>query len=251
MKIITWNVNGLRAAYSKGFLDWFKKANPDILCLQEIKLQEEQIPKELKYYTGYNKYWNYAERRGYSGTVIFSKIKPKKVNYSMDGGKFDDEGRLITLEFDDYFLTNVYAPHSRRDLSRLEFKIEFYDVMLKYFKKLKKKPNIICGDFNIAHKEIDLARPKDNVNNAGFTKEERELMDKTLKLGLVDTFRIFTKENGHYTWWSYMHNARKRNIGWRIDYVLVSEKLKSRVKNGFILPDVMGSDHCPAGVDFK
>ncbi|MBN1160265.1 MAG: exodeoxyribonuclease III [Candidatus Diapherotrites archaeon] len=252
MKIVTWNVNGLRAAYSKGFLKWMEKYSPDILCLQETKLQEEQIPKELKDHSEYYKYWGFAKKRGYSGTAVFTKEKPVNVSYKMDGGKFDDEGRIITLEFKNYFLVNIYAPHSRHDLSRLEFKVEFMDVLIKYLKSLeKKKPIILCGDYNIAHREIDLARPKDNVENPGFRPEERAKMDKLIDSGFVDTFRMFTKGNGHYTWWSYRMNARKRNIGWRIDYVLVSKKLSKNIKNAFILSDVMGSDHCPAGVEFK
>jgi len=242
MKIISWNVNGIRAVLKKGFADFVDKSNPDILCLQETKAHPDQVDKLLDDYEHH--YWNSADKKGYSGTAVFSKIKPLKVVY---GGGLDEgetEGRVITLEYDNFYLVNVYTPNSQRGLTRLTYRQKWDKAFLKYLKELD-KPVVLCGDLNVAHKEIDLARPKNNVKNAGFTPEERNGFDKYLAVGFVDTFRIFTTEGEHYSFWSYMFNARKKNIGWRIDYFCVSEKLKSKVKSSRILKRVMGSDHAP------
>jgi exodeoxyribonuclease-3 len=242
MKIISWNVNGIRAVLKKGFADFVDKSNPDILCLQETKAHPDQVDKLLDDYEHH--YWNSADKKGYSGTAVFSKIKPLKVVY---GGGLDEgetEGRVITLEYDNFYLVNVYTPNSQRGLTRLTYRQKWDKAFLKYLKELD-KPVVLCGDLNVAHKEIDLARPKNNVKNAGFTPEERNGFDKYLAVGFVDTFRIFTTEGEHYSFWSYMFNARNKNIGWRIDYFCVSEKLKSKVKSSRILKRVMGSDHAP------
>jgi len=233
----------------KGFIDFVKKTNPDILCLQETKGTEDQagIGVELHQYFHY---WNAAKKAGYSGTAVLTKTKPLKVTNGIGIAQHDDEGRVVTLEFDNFYLVNVYVPNSKRDLSRLDYRAKEWDVdFLKYLKKLeKKKPLIFCGDLNVAHKEIDLTNPKANENNHGFTPQERAGFDNLVKAGFIDTFREFNKEGGHYTWWSQMGNCRKRNIGWRIDYFLISPALRKPLKDAFILKDVMGSDHCPVGI---
>jgi len=263
LKIISWNVNGIRAVLKKGFLDFVKKYDPDILCLQETKAQPGQAVIDLPQF---EEYWNSATRKGYSGTAIFTKVKPISIINGLQfngkypkelkdgfGGENDDEGRVITAEFDNFYLVNVYTPNSKRSLERLEYRHKFWDpLFLKYLKKLdKKKPVMFCGDLNVAHKEIDLARPKDNRKNAGFTDEEREGFDNFAKGGFVDTFRLFNKEGKNYTWWSYFSHARDRNIGWRIDYFSVSKRFQNKIKNSFILPNVLGSDHCPVGIDLE
>ena len=244
MKLISWNVNGLRACVGKGFLDFFNEVDADIFCIQETKLQEGQINLELE---GYHQYWNYAEKKGYSGTAVFTKVEPISVFYGIDIEEHDNEGRVITLEYDAFYLVNVYTPNSQRELARLDYRMKWEDDFKSYLKNLAaKKPVILCGDLNVAHKEIDLKNPSTNRKNAGFTDEEREKMTVLLESGFIDTFRYFypDKEDA-YTWWSYMRQAREKNVGWRIDYFIVSEILLNRIKSASIHSDVMGSDHCP------
>ena len=250
MKFISWNVNGIRACVKKGFLDFFCEADADIFCIQESKMQEGQLALELD---GYYQYWNYAEKKGYSGTGIFTKKEPLWVSYGMGIEEHDREGRIITLEFDDYYFITVYTPNSQSELARLSYRMKWEDDFLMYLKKLEeKKPVIFCGDLNDAHQEIDLKNPKTNRKNAGFTDEEREKMTKLQEAGFVDTFRYFYPDReGIYSWWSYRFHARKNNAGWRIDYFMVSELLKDRLKDAKILTDVMGSDHCPIELDFE
>ena len=244
-KIISWNVNGIRAAQKKGFNDFIKKEKPDIICLQETKAHPDQVNIGLDDYK--YKYWNSAQKKGYSGTAIFSKIKPIEIEYGLNIDKHDSEGRVITLYFSNYNLVTVYTPNSKRDLSRLDYRQKEWDTdFLKFLKTIENdNPVIFCGDLNVAHKEIDLKNPKTNKRNAGFTDEEREGFDNYINAGFIDTFREFNSDAEHYTWWSYMFNARKRNIGWRIDYFCVSKILKDKLKKSYILPDVMGSDHAP------
>lgn len=250
MKLISWNVNGLRACLQKGFMDYFNKADADIFCIQEIKLQEGQINLELK---GYHQYWNYAERKGYSGTAVFSKIRPINVFYGMDKNEHNKEGRVITLEFDEFYLVTVYTPNSQDGLARLEYRMQWDDDFRMYVKKLDtEKPVIFCGDLNVAHKEIDLKNPKTNVKNAGFTIEERNKFSELLNSGFIDTFRYFYPDReGAYSWWSYRFNARKNNAGWRVDYFCVSERLKERLVSADIHMEVLGSDHCPIELVIK
>lgn len=250
MKLISWNVNGLRSVLKKNFLGFVKEHDPDVLCLQETKSPKEDIEVKLD---GYHQYWNHAERAGYSGTVVFAKIKPRLVINGLGIAKHDSEGRVITLEFDDFFLINVYVPNSKRDLSRLSYRSREWNVdFLKYLKKLEKKKSVIfCGDLNVAHKEIDLTHPQSNERNHGFTPEERLGFDNIIQAGFIDTFREFEKGPGHYTWWSPMGGCRQRNIGWRIDYFCISSSLRPRLRASFILPEVLGSDHCPAGITMK
>ena len=247
--MISWNVNGLRAALKKGFDDFVQNEDPDILCIQEIKLQADQV--ELNF-SEYHDYWNYAAKKGYSGTAIFTKEKPLNSFNDMGIIKHDNEGRVITLEYENFFLVNVYTPNSQRGLTRLEYRQLWDKDFLAYMKNLEtSKPVIFCGDLNVAHKEIDLARPKDNHHNAGFTDEEREDFSRILAAGFIDTFREFNQEGGNYSWWSYMFNARPNNVGWRIDYFVISEVLRPNLKNAFILAEVMGSDHCPVGIEIE
>jgi len=246
-KMISWNVNGLRAVLKKGFLDFLKDSDPDFLCIQETKLQEGQVDLDLP---EYNDYWNYAVKKGYAGTAILTKYKPVGVYNDMGIVMHDNEGRIITLEYENFYFVNVYTPNSQRGLTRLEYRQVWDKDFLAYMKNLEgNKPVIFCGDLNVAHKEIDLARPKDNRHNAGFTDEEREDFDKIVDAGFIDTFREFNKEGGNYSWWSYMFNARANNVGWRIDYFLISQMLRPHLKDAFILSDVMGSDHCPVGIE--
>ena len=249
-KIISWNVNGIKSAVNKGLVDFVKKSKPDIVCLQETKSPKVQPEINLK---GYELYWNYAQRAGYSGTAIFSKIAPAKVINDIGIEKHDQEGRVITAEYDDFYLVNVYVPNSKRKLERLDYRVNEWDVdFLKYLKKLaKKKPVIFCGDLNVAHTEIDLTNPKTNHKNHGFTPQERAGFDNIIKAGFLDAFRLHTPDPEHYTWWSPMNNCRGRNIGWRIDYFCVSQALKSKIKTCKILKDVMGSDHCPVELVLK
>ena len=249
-KMISWNVNGLRAIYKKGFVDIFNEINADIFCFQETKLQEGQIDLNLP---GYEMYWNYAEKKGYSGTAIFTKIKPISVTKGIGIEEHDKEGRVITLEFENYYLVTVYTPNSQTELARLDYRMKWEKDFKAYIKELeKKKPVVICGDLNVAHKEIDLKNPKTNRKNAGFTDEEREKFTELLNDGFIDTFRYFyPNEEGKYSWWSYRFSARKKNAGWRIDYFLVSEALKDKLKSADILSDIMGSDHCPVELILK
>ena len=244
MRIVSWNVNGLRACVKKGFLDYFAEVDADIFCVQEIKLQEGQIELDLD---GYNQYWNYAVKKGYSGTAVFTKIEPLSVSYGVGIEEHDGEGRVITLEFEEFYLVNVYTPNSQRELTRLGYRMEWEDMFREYLIDLDaKKPVILCGDLNVAHKEIDLKNPTTNRKKAGFTDEERGKMTELLGAGFIDTFRYFYPEKEDaYTWWSYMRKSRERNIGWRIDYFIVSERLKDRLIDSQIHSDIMGSDHCP------
>ena len=249
-KMISWNVNGLRAIYKKGFVDIFNEINADIFCIQETKLQEGQIDLS---FPGYEMYWNYAEKKGYSGTAIFTKIKPILVTKGIGIEEHDKEGRVITLEFEDYYLVTVYTPTSQTELKRLDYRMKWEKDFKAYIKELeKKKPVVICGDLNVAHKEIDLKNPKTNRKNAGFTDEERKKFTELLNDGFIDTFRYFyPNEEGKYSWWSYRFSAREKNAGWRIDYFLVSEALKDKLKSANILSDIMGSDHCPVELILK
>ncbi|MCR8634057.1 exodeoxyribonuclease III [Paenibacillus radicis (ex Xue et al. 2023)] len=244
MKLVSWNVNGLRACVNKGFNDYFKETGADIFCIQETKLQEGQISLELD--EEYNQYWNHALKKGYSGTAVFTKIKPLSVRYGLEEDH-EEEGRVITLEFDTFYLVNVYTPNARRDLSRLDFRLEWEDRFRSYLLDLDtRKPVIICGDLNVAHQEIDLKNPKSNRNNSGFTLEERDKMTQLLDAGFIDSFRHFSPDTTDaYTWWSYMPKVRERNVGWRIDYFLVSARLASSLIDAGIDCEVMGSDHCP------
>ena len=250
MKLVSWNVNGLRAIYKKGFKESFKELNADIFCIQETKMQEGQIELELQ---GYHQYYNYAERKGYSGTAIFTKKEPINVTYGIGIEEHDKEGRVITLEFDKFYMVNCYTPNSGRELARLEYRMIWEDEFKKYLIRLdKQKPVIICGDLNVAHTEIDLKNPKSNRKNAGFTDEERSKIDNLLKSGFTDTFRkIYPDKEGAYTWWSYMFNARANNAGWRIDYFLVSDRISKNIKDAYIYSEIMGSDHCPVGLEIE
>lgn len=250
MKLISWNVNGLRACVTKGFMDTFKEYDADVFCLQETKLQEGQIELNLE---GYYDYWNYAQKKGYSGTAIFTKIKPISVQYGLDIEEHDKEGRIITLEFDDFYLVNVYTPNSKRELLRLEYRMNWEDDFRNYLKNLdKKKPVVMCGDLNVAHKEIDLKNPKTNRKNAGFTDEERNKMTELLSSGFTDTFRYFYPDKEEaYSWWSYMGRAREKNTGWRIDYFITSKRFEHELEYAFISPEILGSDHCPVGIVTK
>lgn len=242
MKFISWNVNGLRSAMNKGFKEFFDDMDADIFAIQETKMQEEQ--KEFDF-PGYYEYWNCAEKKGYSGTLIYTKNKPLNVLYGIDG-KYNDEGRIITLEFEDYFFITVYAPNSQRELARLDYRMVFEDDFREYLTKLDSiKPVILCGDLNVAHQEIDLKNPKTNTRNAGFTIEERNKFTLLLETGFTDTFRFLYPDKIQYTWWSYRANARQNNVGWRIDYFLVSKRISDDIIDSIILDDITGSDHCP------
>lgn len=246
-KLISWNVNGLRACAEKGFMEFFKEADADIFCLQETKLQKGQIDLDLP---GYHQYWNYAEKKGYSGTAIFSKEEPLSVSYGMGIDVHDHEGRVITLEFEKFYMITVYTPNSQDELKRLDYRMQWEDDFLAYLKNLEKnKPVIVCGDLNVAHKEIDLKNPKTNRKNAGFTDEERAKFTALTEAGLTDTFRYFYPElEGAYSWWSYRFHAREKNAGWRIDYFLTSNSLNDNLKDAVIYKDIFGSDHCPVGL---
>jgi len=251
-KLISWNLNGVRAAVKKGFLDSLSELNPDILCIQETKAQDDQVREALSSLGGYHVYSNSAEKKGYSGTAILSKIEPLSVSNDMGISEHDMEGRVIAAEFESFFLVTIYVPNSKRDLSRLEYRSQWDADLLKYLKSLEKtKPVIVCGDFNVAHKEIDLARPKPNYNKAaGFTQIEIDGMDNFTNAGLRDTFRYFyPEETGAYSWWSYMGAARANNVGWRIDYFLTSQSLDANLKAATIHPEYMESDHCPVGLE--
>ena len=247
-KFISWNVNGIRACLEKGFMDFFDSIDADFFCLQEIKLSEGQLEWNKE---GYYAYWNYAQKKGYSGTAIFAKEEPISVSYGIDIEEHDKEGRVITLEYPDFYLVDVYVPNARRDLERLEYRMDWEDSFREYVSSLDKhKPVIICGDMNVAHKEIDLKNPKTNRRNPGFTDEEREKMTILLDSGFVDTFRyLYPDKTGAYSWWSYRAAARERNVGWRIDYFIVSDRLKDSITAAGIRSDVFGSDHCPVTLE--
>ncbi len=250
MKLISWNVNGLRACVQKGFLEYFKEADADIFCLQETKMQPGQLELELP---GYHQYWNSAEKKGYSGTAVFTRKEPLQVTYGIGVEEHDHEGRVITAEYEEFFVITVYVPNSQRELTRLEYRMQWEEAFLKYLKKLEeKKPVIYCGDLNVAHQEIDLKNPKTNRRNAGFTDEERNCFGKVLENGFVDTFRYFyPDQRDAYSWWSYMGQARAKNVGWRIDYFVVSEILRDRLEDAKIHSEVLGSDHCPVELELK
>lgn len=250
MKLISWNVNGIRACVNKGFIEFFNDIKADIFCIQETKCQPDQIELE---FDGYKSYWNSAERKGYSGTAIFTKKKPIAVTRGIGIEEHDKEGRILTLEFEDFYLVNNYTPNAKRGLERLDYRQIWEDEIRKYLLKLnKKKPVIMCGDLNVAHKEIDLKNPKSNRGNAGFTDEEREKMTELLKAGFTDSFRyLYPDKENAYSWWSYMGRAREKNVGWRIDYFIVSNDMKDKIKEATIYPQIMGSDHCPVGLEIS
>lgn len=250
MKLVSWNVNGIRACVQKGFLDFFKEVDAEIFCIQESKMQEGQLDLELE---GYHQYWNYAEKKGYSGTAIFTKKEPISVAYGIGVEEHDKEGRVITLEFEDFYMITVYTPNSQNELARLPYRMIWEEAFLAYLKKLEEtKPVVFCGDLNVAHKEIDLKNPKTNRKNAGFTDEEREKFSVLLEAGFIDTFRYFYPDvENIYSWWSYRFSARAKNAGWRIDYFCVSECLKDRLVDAKILTEVMGSDHCPVVLEMN
>ncbi len=250
MKLISWNVNGIRACVNKGFEDFFKTIDADVFCIQETKCQEGQIELEFE---GYTSYWNSAEKKGYSGTAIFTKQKPLSIKYGIGIDEHDKEGRVITLEFEKYYIVNIYTPNSKRELERLDYRCIWEDEIRKYLLKLNKnKPVIMCGDLNVAHKEIDLKNPKTNHHNAGFTDEERNKMTELLDAGFTDSFRyLYPEKENQYTWWSYMGHAREKNVGWRIDYFIVSNDIQSNINDAYIFPEIYGSDHCPVGLEIK
>lgn len=250
MKLISWNVNGLRACITKGFEDSFKELDADIVCLQETKLQEGQVDLKPE---GYYDYWNYAEKKGYSGTAVFTKEEPVSVSYGLGIEEHDKEGRVITLEFDNFYLVNVYTPNSKRELLRLDYRMTWEDDFRKYLLKLdEEKPVVICGDLNVAHKEIDLKNPKTNRKNAGFTDEERSKMTELIEAGFIDTYRYFYPDREEaYTWWSNFAKARERNVGWRIDYFITSKRFENELQDALIYPEIYGSDHCPVGIIIK
>lgn len=253
IRLLSWNVNGIRAIYKKGFLDWFKKANPDILCLQETKAHPDQLVDELKDVNGYESFFSSAEKKGYSGVVTYTKMKPMEVKHGIGISKFDSEGRFIITEFKEFILFNIYFPNGKASKERLQYKMDFYDAFLKHCKNLLKKDKkiIVCGDVNTAHQEIDLARPKENSQTSGFLPEERKWIDKFIAAGFLDTFRMFNKEPGNYTWWDMITRARERNVGWRIDYFYAGENLKNNIISASIHSTVMGSDHCPIELELK
>lgn len=248
MKLISWNVNGLRACLTKGFEEFFNKIDADIFCIQETKMHPEQAELSL---TGYEKYWNSAVKKGYSGTAVFTRITPQSVTYGLNIEEHDQEGRIITLEFEDFFLVNVYTPNSKRELLRLDYRMKWEDDFRTYLQGLDTiKPVIICGDLNVAHEEIDIKNPKTNHRSAGFSDEERAKLTELLATGFTDSFRyLYPEEKDAYTWWSYMMSARSRNIGWRIDYFLLSNRLQPAIKNATIHAEILGSDHCPVGLE--
>ena len=247
MKLISWNVNGIRACINKGFTEFFKESNADIFCLQETKCQPEQINLEFE---GYTSYWNSAEKKGYSGTAIFTKKRPINVSYGIGIEEHDKEGRIITLEFENFYLVTNYTPNAKRELERLDYRMVWEDEIRKYLLELNTKKSVImCGDLNVAHEEIDLKNPKTNKGNAGFTDEERGKMTELLNAGFIDSYRYLYPEKIEYSWWSYMGHAREKNVGWRIDYFIVSNDFKEKIKDAIIYTDILGSDHCPIGLE--
>jgi len=254
-KILSWNVNGIRAAERKGILDFLDKVSPDILAIQETKANLDQLTERLINPKGYTSYWHSAEKKGYSGTSVYSKETPLKESRGLANDYFNHEGRVLSLEYEKFIIYNIYFPNGGSGVERLKFKLDFYREFLsfvkKYLKKKKRKTLLVCGDFNTAHCEIDLARPKENAKSSGFMKEERILLDELIKLGMVDSFRVFDKEPGNYSWWDYKTRARERNIGWRIDYFFIDKESLSYLKDAFIMDDIFGSDHCPVGINLK
>lgn len=247
MKLISWNVNGLRAAVTKGFKESFMDLDADIFCVQETKMNQDQMEID---FDGYLQYWNSAEKKGYSGTAIFTKVKPEKVSYGLGIEEHDNEGRIITLEFEKFYLVNIYTPNSKRELARLSYRMQWEDEVRRYLLELNlKKPVIMCGDLNVAHEEIDLKNPKTNHQSAGFTDQERQKMTDLLKSGFVDSFRFLYPDKIEYSWWSYMFHAREKNIGWRLDYFIVSKTIKEKIKDAKIHTQIYGSDHCPVELE--
>lgn len=254
MKLISWNVNGLRAVINKGFENFFNEIDADIFCIQETKMQKDQIDDNMKrIFEGYYSYWNSAIKKGYSGTAVFSKTEPINVTYGIGIEEHDKEGRVITLEYEDFYLVNCYTPNSKRELERLEYRMIWENEFRNYLTSLNKiKPVILCGDLNVAHEEIDLKNPKTNRRNAGFTDEERKKMTELLKSGFTDSFRyLYPNKTECYSWWSYMGHAREKNVGWRIDYFIISKTIEDKVKDSYIYSNVMGSDHCPVGIELR
>ncbi len=253
IKILCWNVNGIRAIKNKGFLEWLQKESPDIICLQETKVQPDQLNDDLTHPDGYRTYWNYSDKKGYGGVATFSKIEPVNARYSFEGIRLDLEGRVVITEYKDFTLMNIYFPNGKQGPDRLKYKMDFYDAFLDYADSQKARGNklVICGDYNTAHKEIDIARPKENEKVSGFLPMEREWMDKLLSHGYIDTFRHFSKEPNQYSWWDLKTRARERNVGWRIDYFFITENLLPALSGAFIMSEVMGSDHCPIGIVFN
>ena len=251
MRLLSWNVNGIRAAQRKGFVDWVSQIGPDILCIQETKASPEQLSEELTAMPGYHVYFSSAERKGYSGVATYSNVKPQDVAHGLGIEKFDNEGRILRMDYADFTLFNIYFPNGKSSEERLDYKMEFYDAFLEHLGQLKRQGRnvVVCGDVNTAHKEIDLARPKPNEKISGFLPVERAWMDQWVSQGYVDTLRMFNQEPGQYSWWDARGGGRSKNVGWRIDYFFVSESMKDKVTGAFILPDVMGSDHCPIGID--
>jgi len=253
MRILSWNVNGIRAVERKGFLEWLYTEIPDILCVQETKAHPEQLSEELSQPRGYHTYWSYPEKKGYSGVATFTKEKPVDIRYDLASKGFDTEGRIITVEYPDFILLNVYFPNGKKDEERLKYKLDFYELALNFVEQIKTQNDrhIICGDFNTAHREIDLADPRSHENTSGFLPVERAWMDKLGTHHYIDTFRYFNKEPNQYTWWDLRTGARERNVGWRLDYLFVSENLLNSVTEAFIMPEVVGSDHCPVGIELR
>jgi len=249
MKLISWNVNGLRAVARKGFQLWLRKSGADIICLQETKAHPSQLPKELLQPVGYYSYFNSAQKKGYSGVAVYTKKKPRKIETRLGLERFDEEGRMLQLTFSDFILINLYLPQGGRDKHNLGYKLATYSFLLRHLKKIREKKVIVVGDFNIAHEEIDLARPQANENNIMFTKEERKQITDLISLGFIDTFRSLHPQTKAYSWWPYLYHSRERNIGWRIDYVFISSSLRKKLKSSFILTKVTGSDHCPVGIE--
>ncbi len=253
MKLISWNVNGIRAVQKKGFQEWFRCHGADVVCLQETKAHKEQLDETITHLTGYESHWCSGEKKGYSGVATYTRQKPLAVKFGFGVSEFDGEGRVLVTTFPEFDLYNIYFPNGKRDQVRLDYKLGFYEAILNHWQqeRAKGKSLVICGDYNTAHCEIDLARPKDNERISGFLRIERDWMDKIVGLGYVDTFRMFNQEPGHYSWWDQLTRARERNTGWRIDYFFVTEELRQRVVNAWICPEVMGSDHCPVGVEIS
>ena len=251
MRLLSWNVNGLRAVYKKNFIEWFDQQQADIYCIQETKSHLDQLPEKLNKRPDYHSYFAQAERKGYSGAALWSQLKPQKISYQLGIPRFDTEGRLIRADYLDFILFNVYFPNGKASAERLQYKMDYYETFLKQMDDLLRQDKriIICGDVNTAHQEIDLARPKENEKVSGFLPIEREWIDRLIRLGFIDTFRHFNSEAGHYSWWDYKTKARERNVGWRIDYFFISKNLENHLKAAFIQSDVLGSDHCPIGID--
>ena len=250
MKIISWNINGLRSIYKKGFLKWLKEVDADILCLQETRVQWEELSADFLNLKNYNIYFSQSSKKGYAGVAIYTKEKPLLVEKKLGLQRFDKEGRILKIKYPNFTLINLYLPHGGRSKENLPYKLKVYNQLLKYLEKIKNGKFILTGDFNVAHQEIDLARPEENKNNIMFTQKERNQIDKIIGLGFKDSFRMFNQEGEHYTWWPYFANARVRNLGWRIDYIFVSNSFSKNIKNAFILNNITGSDHCPVGIEF-